>query len=359
MLYIILGILFFGLLIAVHEWGHFITAKKLDVQVNEFSIGMGPAIWSRQKGETKYSLRALPIGGYCAMEGEDGDDGTSNPRSFAAKALWKKLIILAAGSFMNLVAGFLIVVLLYAGSYACAPTIAALAEGCPAAGVLEPGDRILSIDGHRVAVYFDVSGALSAGGDEKTFVVKRDGQKLTLADVPLPLKEYTENGQTVKRYGLTFTREEATPLGVLAQGAGTCDYFARAVWQGLSMLVRGQVGLTDMSGPVGIVSTLERGGQPGGDRLRRDAERAVRDRPHRGEPGSDEYAPHPRPGRGAGVPAPRGRAVLPGHPTPAGPEVRGLPQRRVPGAADGLYGGSDLQRRLEAGQMTAMCQPIP
>ena len=264
MLYIILGILFFGLLIAVHEWGHFITAKKLDVQVNEFSIGMGPAIWSRQKGETKYSLRALPIGGYCAMEGEDGDDGTSNPRSFAAKALWKKLIILTAGSFMNLVAGFLIVVLLYAcaGAYVT-PTIAALAEGCPAAGVLEPGDRILSIDGHRVAVYFDVSGALSAGGDEKTFVVKRDGQKLTLADVPLPLKEYTENGQTVKRYGLTFTREEATPLGVLAQGAGTCDYFARAVWQGLSMLVRGQVGLTDMSGPVGIVSYMSEAGSQG------------------------------------------------------------------------------------------------
>ena len=268
MLYIILGILFFGLLIAVHEWGHFITAKKLDVQVNEFSIGMGPAIWSRQKGETKYSLRALPIGGYCAMEGEDGDDGTSNPRSFAAKALWKKLIILAAGSFMNLVAGFLIVVLLYAcaGAYVT-PTIAALAEGCPAAGVLEPGDRILSIDGHRVAVYFDVSGALSAGGDEKTFVVKRDGQKLTLADVSLPLKEYTENGQTVKRYGLTFTREEATPLGVLAQGAGTCDYFARAVWQGLSMLVRGQVGLTDMSGPVGIVSYMSEAGSQGPDVL--------------------------------------------------------------------------------------------
>ena len=260
MLYIILGILFFGLLIAVHEWGHFITAKKLDVQVNEFSIGMGPAIWSRQKGETKYSLRALPIGGYCAMEGEDGDDGTSNPRSFAAKALWKKLIILAAGSFMNLVAGFLIVVLLYAGAGAyVTPTIAALAEGCPAAGVLEPGDRILSIDGHRVAVYFDVSGALSAGGDEKTFVVKRD--------VPLPLKEYTENGQTVKRYGLTFTREEATPLGVLAQGAGTCDYFARAVWQGLSMLVRGQVGLTDMSGPVGIVSYMSEAGSQGPDVL--------------------------------------------------------------------------------------------
>lgn len=263
MLYIILGILFFGLLIAVHEWGHYITAQKLDVQVNEFSIGMGPALWSTQKGETKYSIRAFPIGGYCALEGED-QDTEGNPRSFAAKPLWRKLIILVAGSFMNLVAGFLIVVILYAcaGSYV-APVIASLAEGCPAAGILEPGDRILSIDGHRVAVYFDVSSALSAGGEEKTFVVKRDGQKLTLTDVPLPLKEYTEDGKTVKRYGLTFTREKATFSGLLAQGAGTCDYFARAVWQGLSMLVRGQVGLSDMSGPVGIVSYMSEAGSQG------------------------------------------------------------------------------------------------
>lgn len=263
MLYIILGILCFGLLIAVHEWGHFITAKNLDVQVNEFSIGMGPALWSRQRGETKYSLRAIPVGGYCAMEGEDGDED-SNPRSFAAKPLWSKLLILVAGSFMNLAAGFLIVILLYAwiGSYV-APVIVSLEEGCPAAGILEPGDRILSVDGRRVAVYFDVAAALSAGGDVKTFVVKREGEKLTLTDVPLPLKEYTQNGKTVRRYGLTFQREEATPLGVLSQSAGTCDYFARAVWQGLAMLVRGQVGLSDMSGPVGIVSYMSEAGNQG------------------------------------------------------------------------------------------------
>ena len=263
MLYIILGILCFGLLIAVHEWGHFITAKKLDVQVNEFSIGMGPALWSRQRGETKYSLRIFPIGGYCAMEGEDGDGG-GNPRAFVSKPLWKKLIILAAGSFMNLVAGFVIVVLLYAalGNFVV-PVISYLDDGCPAAGILEPGDRILSIDGQRVSVFFDLSAALSAGDDQKTFVVRRDGQRLTLNDVPLPLKEYTTNGKTAMRYGLTFLRADATPVNVLAQGVGTCDYFARAVWQGLAMLVRGEVGLSDVSGPVGIVSYMSEAGNQG------------------------------------------------------------------------------------------------
>ena len=263
MLYIIIGILFFGLLIAVHEWGHFITAKKLDVQVNEFSIGMGPALWSKQKGETQYSLRAFPIGGYCAMEGEDADT-EGNPRSFAAKPLWRKLIILVAGSFMNLLAGFVIVAILFSmvESYSV-PVLRETMDGCPAAGILMPGDRILNIDGQRVTVFYDLSSALSAGGDEKTITVRRDGRKLTLTDVPLPLQEYEDNGQTMKLYGLRFCREEPTLPGVLAESWRTCDYFARLVWEGLGMLVRGQVGLSDISGPVGIVSTLEEVGSQG------------------------------------------------------------------------------------------------
>ncbi|MFR8819919.1 MAG: site-2 protease family protein, partial [Evtepia gabavorous] len=99
LVYIIVGILLFGLLIAVHEGGHFLTAKLLGVQVNEFAIGMGPALVSFQRGETQYSLRAFPIGGYCAMEGEDEEN--DNPRSFSNKSPWRKLIILAAGSVMN------------------------------------------------------------------------------------------------------------------------------------------------------------------------------------------------------------------------------------------------------------------
>ena len=141
MLYIIVGILLFGLLIAVHEWGHFITAKLLGVKVNEFAIGMGPALVSFQKGETQYSLRLLPVGGYCAMEGED--ETNDDPRAFSSKAPWRRLVILAAGSFMNFVAGFLLVALLFtaAGSYAV-PVIREFAEGfsCAGADGLQAGD---------------------------------------------------------------------------------------------------------------------------------------------------------------------------------------------------------------------------
>ncbi|MCD8332019.1 MAG: site-2 protease family protein, partial [Oscillospiraceae bacterium] len=108
-LYILLAILLFGLLIAVHEFGHFFTAKLLGVKVNEFSIGMGPLLLHKTRGETDYSLRLLPIGGYCAMEGED--EATDDPRSFECQAPWKRFIILVAGSGMNFLAGLVMILL--------------------------------------------------------------------------------------------------------------------------------------------------------------------------------------------------------------------------------------------------------
>lgn len=266
MLYIIVGILLFGLLIAVHEWGHFITAKLLGVKVNEFAIGMGPALVSFQKGETQYSLRLLPVGGYCAMEGED--ETNDDPRAFSSKAPWRRFIILAAGSFMNFVAGFLLVALLFtaAGSYAV-PVIREFAEGfsCAGADGLQAGDRILSINGHTISVYQDVSTQLaSASGETLDLVVERDGEPVVLNDLPLTPKDYTVDGQTVTMYGIYFDKEQATASGVLVQSWKTCGYFARAVWSGLAMLVTGQVGLHDMSGPVGIVSYLGQAGSQGG-----------------------------------------------------------------------------------------------
>ena len=266
MLYIIVGILLFGLLIAVHEWGHFITAKLLGVKVNEFAIGMGPALVSFQKGETQYSLRLLPVGGYCAMEGED--ETNDDPRAFSSKAPWRRFIILAAGSFMNFVAGFLLVALLFtaAGSYAV-PVIREFAEGfsCAGADGLQVRDRILSINGHTISVYQDVSTQLaSASGETLDLVVERDGEPVVLNDLPLTPKDYTVDGQTVTMYGIYFDKEQATASGVLVQSWKTCGYFARAVWSGLAMLVTGQVGLHDMSGPVGIVSYLGQAGSQGG-----------------------------------------------------------------------------------------------
>lgn len=267
LLYIIVGLLFFGLLIAVHEGGHFLAAKALDVRVNEFSIGMGPALFSRQKGETLYSLRIFPMGGYCAMEGED--EATDDPRAFARKALWRKIIILAAGSGMNLLAGFLLVAVFFlaAGSYT-APVIQDFAEGFPCAGEqgLLPGDRILSVNGHRITVYEDLRAQLStaAGHDTMDLVVERAGQRVVLEDLPLTPRSYTVEGQQVTMYGIYFTVEEITLPGLLRQSWYTCGYFAKAVWSGLGMLVSGQVGLQEMSGPVGIVSYLGQAGSQGG-----------------------------------------------------------------------------------------------
>lgn len=109
-LYIIIAILFFSLLVGIHELGHFITAKMCGIRVEEFSIGMGPAIFQKQKDETLYSVRAVPFGGYCAMTGEDGD--SEDERAFVNQTLWKKLVVLFAGSFMNFLLGFIIILIL-------------------------------------------------------------------------------------------------------------------------------------------------------------------------------------------------------------------------------------------------------
>lgn len=265
MLYIIIGVVLFGLLIAVHEAGHFLAAKRLDVQVNEFAIGMGPGLFSKQKGETLYSLRLFPVGGYCAMEGENGEEGEErNPRSFAAKSLWKKLVILVAGSAANFLAGFLLVAFLFtwAGGYTV-PVIQGFLDGFPYAGEegLLPGDRILSIDGKKVWVYNDVGAHLKAAGEgPKDILIERDGQEILLEDFPLDPKTYEYRGKTTVMYGLTFQREEATLSGILSHSWNTCVYFAKAVWSSLGMLVTGQVGLQDMSGPVGIVTIIEETG---------------------------------------------------------------------------------------------------
>ena len=153
-LYILLVVVLFGVLIAIHEFGHFITAKLLGVKVNEFAIGMGPALWSRRKGETLYALRAFPVGGYCAMEGEDEDTG--DPRAFSRQKGWKKIVILCAGSFMNFVLGLIIAVVLSLSiTQIRVPVITQFAGGFQHQGTdgLMVGDRIVEVDGHGIWVY--------------------------------------------------------------------------------------------------------------------------------------------------------------------------------------------------------------
>ena len=153
-LYILLAILIFGLLIMTHELGHFAAAKLFGVRVNEFSICMGPAIWKKTVGETTYALRCIPIGGYCAMEGED--EASEDPRAFTSAKPWKRAVILVAGSVMNFVTGLIILVCMYSAVAGFnTPEIVDFYPDCPLHSDegLQIGDEIYKIDGHRIYQY--------------------------------------------------------------------------------------------------------------------------------------------------------------------------------------------------------------
>lgn len=259
MLYIIVAILIFGVLIATHELGHFATAKLLGVKVNEFSVGMGPALFNKEKGETLYSIRALPIGGYCAMEGEDDD--SADPRSFGRAAGWKKIVILCAGAAMNFITGLLILVIMYSQAQGFwQPSIGGFIEGYGLENCgLQAGDIVLSLDGHRMYNSGNLQTFLSRAGDTVDWVVERDGQKIVLKDIYMPLQErVNEEGQTTLLRGLTVTRSllPAT-IGnrLLYSWYGALD-FVRMVWMSLGDILVGAVGIQDLSGPVGIVETM-------------------------------------------------------------------------------------------------------
>jgi len=254
-MYVLLAIFLFGVLIAVHEFGHFVTAKLCGVKVEEFAVGMGPAIFKKQKGETLYALRAIPIGGYCAMLGED--EAVDDPAAFTSQKVWKKAIILVAGSAMNFILGFLLVLLVYSnasGFYA--PVISGFMEGCPYEGeeAFQVGDRIWSIDGKRIYQNSDVGEFLSQGDGVYDVVVKRDGHKVKLEGLELKLLEY--EGEDRKYYGFQFGVEEANLKNTIAHSWNATLEFGRWVWMGLEQLVGGQVKMEDMAGPVGIVDMM-------------------------------------------------------------------------------------------------------
>ena len=255
-MYIVLAIIAFGVLIAVHEGGHFLAAKAFGVKVNEFALGMGPKILKKQGKETLYSLRAFPLGGFCAMEGEDSDTG--DPRAFTAKPAWQRAIILVAGAAMNFLIGFLLILCIAPFSAFSEPVIADFMDGCPYESVdgLQAGDRIVSIDGHRIFFADNVATYMTrSGSDTHTIVLRRDGRRVVLKDYDMPLVEYTEpDGGTVMKYGLYFApRSFGFFANVRYAWCESLD-FVRMIWRSLGDLFTGAVGVRDLSGPVGIVS---------------------------------------------------------------------------------------------------------
>ncbi|MBQ9458769.1 MAG: site-2 protease family protein [Oscillospiraceae bacterium] len=263
MLYILIAILIFGILIGLHEFGHFAVAKACGVRVNEFSIGMGPLLFQRKKGETDYSLRLLPIGGFCAMEGEEED--SEDERALNRQPFWKQFLIFVAGAAMNFLTGLIILFCLYIGAEAFYTNeIVALNDGFPYGGEdgVMVGDEIYKINGERIYLRGDIATILEfkSRGDTMELVVLRNGQKLTRT---LSKQTYTdEKGAEYRAFGFSYGNiVEATPFLKLKYTWYNALDYVRLVRLSLQMLVTGAAGVKDLSGPVGIVSTISEMGQ--------------------------------------------------------------------------------------------------
>lgn len=259
MLQIILAILAFGMLVIVHEFGHFITAKRGGVQVNEFWIGMGPTLLKKEHNGTLYCLKLLPFGGACVMEGEDEE--SESEHAFGKASLPRRMLIVAAGALMNFLVGFLIVLAVIQpngpnGGYIVS-TIDSVdpASTAAAAGGLQAGDEILEVDGYNILMRSDFEIALARGADTTyEVVVRRDGEKITLPAVVLEATIEGEDGR--KMIGLTFA-EQPDSIGMhINMAVRTSVNYARMVWASLGMLVTGQVGVDQLSGPVGVAEVM-------------------------------------------------------------------------------------------------------
>lgn len=256
---VVFAILLFSLIIFVHELGHFVAAKLCGVRVNEFAMFMGPALVKWKRGETQYSIRCIPIGGYCAMEGEDED--TDDPRSFLKASWWKRLIILVAGSFMNLVIGMLLVGIVLSCQPKYASTQLETVESwsmLSGENGLRAGDEILEVNGKKIRIYEDflLTTMLLPDG-QYDVTVRRDGEELTLQNVPMIRQTVTdEDGSESKLYGISFGLKDTTAASVAKQILPVTGYNIRIVIVSLKMLLTGQASVTDLGGPVQIVKIM-------------------------------------------------------------------------------------------------------
>lgn len=250
---ILIAVLMFGILVFVHEAGHFLTARAFGIKIHEFALGMGPAIFKKEKNNVTYSLRAVPIGGFVKLEGEDVT--SDDPRAFNNKPPLARIAVLLAGGIMNIITGFLVFVLFYTlTTHVNVPVVDRILPDTPAetAGLAE-GDRILSINGRKVNIQSDVSLSLYENRDnEARITVLRNGQKLHVKLKPMK----SEEGNYL--IGFTPTRLEMTPGLVIKNAYYNTFFVVRLVYFSIAEMIKGNIGIQDISGPVGIVSEISR-----------------------------------------------------------------------------------------------------
>ena len=251
---ILMVVLIFGFIIFIHELGHFTVAKLCGVLVHEFSMGMGPALFKKQWGETTYALRLLPIGGFVAVEGEDED--SDNDRAINNCPVWQRILFVGAGAFMNVLFGFILMVILVSSQDLVSTTIVAqFNEGAQSAQVLQVGDEILEINGADISIGNDIAFELiSVGTEPIDLTIRRDGEVMVLEDVPFPME--TIDGITVPTMDFMVYGEEKTVLNTLGEAWHMTTAVVKQVWDSFWKLITGYYSVGNLSGPVGVSSAI-------------------------------------------------------------------------------------------------------
>ena len=264
--YLLITVLLMGVLVFVHELGHYLTARACHVTIYEFSIGMGKQLWgfTSKKTGIQYSIRLFPVGGYVSMAGEDETkEGEENdPNAFNKKNVWHRIIILAAGATMNILTGFLAMLVLttgmtLAGYRLPSTTIGQFAQGAPSyVSGLELGDRIISIDGVKVHTGYDLSYEIMFNGYKPVdVVIERDGQKILVPDVRFPTGE--EQGILLGGMDFSVLAAETTVGNVLKTSFYRGISSIKMVFDSIGGMITGRFGFTDLSGPIGMTSAVQ------------------------------------------------------------------------------------------------------
>lgn len=248
---VIIALIVFSAIIFFHELGHFLLAKKNGIYVNEFAVGMGPTLVSYTRKETKYSIKLIPMGGYCMMLGEDED--VQDEHSFSTKPVWARISVVIAGPLFNFILAFLLSIVLISFVGYDSPQISDFSEKSAAkeAG-LQVGDVITSYNGHRIYNYREilVYNQFNQSGGEVTLTVSRDGKEQEYCFQPTK----TESGYVMGIYA--GARQKGNFFTVIKYSALELRYYIKTTFLSLQYLVTGRLGLNNLSGPVGIVSMM-------------------------------------------------------------------------------------------------------
>ena len=250
---IILAILVFGLIIFVHEFGHFLLAKVNGIRVHEFAIGMGPKLFGFEKGETKYAIRLLPIGGYCAMGEDDVDDVSEG--SFNSKSVWARMSVVVAGAIFNFILAFIFAVIIVGFTGYDEPVISGTVEGFPAevAG-MEAGDKIVELNHKKVHVWREITyHNMFHPGEEVTITYEREGERYEITITP----QKDEEGNYLMGVTSPASYKKANIGTALQYGVYEVRFWIKTTIESLKMLVTGVVGADQLSGPVGIVNVVD------------------------------------------------------------------------------------------------------